>query len=186
MRIASARERSQLRVMLEIHGLRECPFAWRARVAAREKGVPFVWIAYDAEPRDPRADSHNQDRKSPKLYDGGFELIESLAIMQFIDEACDGPPLAPADPRERALMRARFSLAHKLEMHPPEEAKIRKAYAALEAALRGKEWLGGQKPDLSDMAIWPFLYKHAQAGFEFDHPYWRRSRERASLLATRP
>jgi len=33
--------------MLEIHGKRKCPFAWRVGLAAREKGAPFEWVPYD-------------------------------------------------------------------------------------------------------------------------------------------
>jgi len=33
--------------MYEIHGKRECPFAWRIRLTAREKRLPFEWIPFD-------------------------------------------------------------------------------------------------------------------------------------------
>jgi len=33
--------------MYEIHGKRECSFAWRIRLTAREKRLPFEWIPFD-------------------------------------------------------------------------------------------------------------------------------------------
>lgn len=32
---------------IELHGRSKCPFAWRTRIAAFEKGVPFEWIPFD-------------------------------------------------------------------------------------------------------------------------------------------
>src|SRR5512143_2894380 len=94
--------------MREIHGLSECPFAWRVRVTAREKDLPFDWIPYDAPHPDPRAREHNPEKKSPKLVEEGFELIESLVICEYLDEAHPGRPLQALSARDRAQMRLRM------------------------------------------------------------------------------
>ena len=91
--------------MLEIHGKRECPFAWRVRLVAREKGAPFEWVPYDMTSPDARARQHNPERRSPLLWDAGFTLSESMVIAEYIDETCPGRALLPTDPRQRARAR---------------------------------------------------------------------------------
>jgi glutathione S-transferase len=179
--------------MIEIHGMRMCPFAWRARVCAREKGVAFEWMPFDAPSPDPRALRHNPERKSPKLVEGDFELIESQVILQYLDEACAGPALQPPGARERALLRLRLQKLEALEQHvskdaPPDLEKLRKGFDALEEALAdGRPWLGGGSPDLSDVAVWPFLWMLEEAGVEArPAEYWRRAKARESLAQTRP
>ena len=73
--------------MREIHGKQDCPFAWRVRIVAREKGLPFEWIPFDVPRPDPRAEKNNPERKSPKLVEDGFQLTESLVIAEYLDEA---------------------------------------------------------------------------------------------------
>ena len=56
----------------------------------------------------------------------------------------------------------------------------------------GRVWLGGSKPDLSDIAIWPFLWQLDEAGhpipaaLKLASAYWARARERESLVSTKP
>ena len=150
--------------MIEIHGKRMCPFAWRARICAREKGIAFDWLPFDAHPPDPRAVRGNPEQKSPKLVDGDFELIESLVILQYLDEAHPGVSLQPLRARDRALLRLRLEKLAALEQHvtpenPPDREKLRQGFDALEEALAdGRTWMGGASPDLSDVAVWPFLF----------------------------
>ncbi|HET7784598.1 MAG TPA: glutathione S-transferase family protein [Myxococcales bacterium] len=179
--------------MVEIHGKRTCPFAWRARICAREKGIPFDWLAFDVPSPDPRALRRNPERKSPVLVHGDFELIESLVILQYLDEAFPGPALQPSGARERALLRLRLQKQAGLEQHvtpaePPDHEKLRKGFDALEEGLAGsRPWLGGSNPDLSDIAAWPFLWMLDDAGIEVrPAAYWQRARVRESLAQTRP
>jgi glutathione S-transferase len=179
--------------MIEIHGKRLCPFAWRARVCAREKGIRFDWLPFDAPSPDPRALRRNPEQKSPKLVHGDFELIESLVILQYLDEAFSGAALQPSGPRERALLRLRLEKLQGLEQHvtprePPDPEKLRKGFDALEEGLaEGRPWLGGSNPDLSDIAVWPFLWTLREAGIEVrPAAYWQRARARESLAQTRP
>lgn len=185
--------------MREVHGKKDCPFAWRVRIAAREKGLPFEWLPYDVAAPDARALAHNPEKKSPKLIEDGFELIESLVIIAYLDEANPGTPLQPEDPRARALMRLRQRQLAQLEVHvgsghPPDKAardKVAQGYDALARMLRdGRQWLGGDRPDLSDIAAWPFLWKLDEAGLRLPEgaaaAYWARACTRDSLASTRP
>jgi glutathione S-transferase len=162
-------------------------------VAAREKGLAFDWMPFDVPSPDPRAVRHNPERKSPKLVEGDFQLIESLAIVQYLDEAHPGRRLQPADPRERAHARVRLTQLAAFEQHvtpehPPDEKKLRKGFEVIEAALRdGRRWLGGSEPDLSDIAVWPFLWTLEKAGVAIEaRAYWDRARTRESLVSTAP
>src|SRR5205807_7686116 len=85
--IATSPERPQTGRVIEIHGKRECPFAWRVRICAREKGLPFEWIPFDGPDPDPRAVRHKPEKKSPKRWEDGFELLESSVILRYLDEA---------------------------------------------------------------------------------------------------
>ena len=185
--------------MREIHGKKQCPFAWRVRIAAREKELPFEWLPYDVTGADPRTREHNPDHKSPKLVEDGFELVESLIILAYLDESNPGTALQPEEARARAAMRLRQKELAKLEVHvgpghPADEAareKVAAGYAALARMLRdGRQWLGGDRPDLSDVAVWPFLWMLDEAGLRLPEgpaaAYWARACTRDSLASTQP
>jgi len=187
--------------MLEIHGKRECPFAWRVRLVAREKGAPFEWVPYDVSSPDARAGQHNPERRSPLLWDAGFALPESIVIAEYLDETCPGRALLPTAARTRAEARLLLAtIVPKLEAvptHGAEEdeglARARAGHAALDAALSdGRPWLGGDLPLLPDLMIWPFLALQEEGGaavpaeLSSAAAYWRRAREHPSLTASRP
>ena len=187
--------------MLEIHGKKECPFAWRVRLVAREKGIPFSWIAFDARPSSSRSEEHNPERRSPLLWDDGFSLSESVVIAQYLDESREGRPLMPGTPKQRAQMRLLLSsVAARLEVSPShaedKDAAVRKTrqgHKVLDEALAdGRRFLAGDAPLLPDLMVWPFLALQAQDGFPVPpdlpraHAYWSRAKERDSLHGTRP
>ncbi len=162
-------------------------------MCAREKGIAFEWLPFDVASPDPRAAQHNAERKSPKLVDGDFQLVESLVIDGYLDEAYPGRRLQPSDARERARMGLRLARLGALEQHvtaehPADEKKLRKGFDAMEATLRdGRPWLGGAEPDLSDVAVWPFLWTLEKAGVPIPpRAYWDRARNRESLVSTQP
>jgi glutathione S-transferase len=151
---------------IELHGKVVCPYAWRTRLAAFEKGVSFDYIAFDAETPDPRAAQQNPEQRSPLLVHGDFRLTESGVIVQYIEEAFPGPALLPAQPMARARMRVDIAELAKLEADtragavatPEVRARISQAHEQLERKLAdGRSWLGGDSPGLSDLMIWPPL-----------------------------
>lgn len=71
-----------------------------ARMALAEKGV-----AYTLQPCGPHAPeilAVTPFGRIPVLHDGDFSLFETSAIVRYIDEAFDGPPLLPGTLVERA------------------------------------------------------------------------------------
>lgn len=186
---------------VELHGFLHCPYAWRTRIAAAEKGVPFDFVAIDAEPPDSRV-QHNPERRSPLFVAGDVRLVESMVIVQYIDEAYPGPALQPAGARDRAEMRlAMAQIGARLEHHAAAGAvldeaahkRIAAGLAALEERLgSGSLFLGGETPSVADAMVWPFLAaleKLQSMNVGADRPrafaYWARVRARPSYLETR-
>jgi glutathione S-transferase len=84
------------------------PYVFSAFVGLTEKGVPFetkLIDVYSAEQHKPEYQSKTITARVPALEHDGFWLGESSAIIEYVDEAFDGPPLLPRDKQERARAR---------------------------------------------------------------------------------
>jgi glutathione S-transferase len=187
---------------LEIHGKVQCPYAWRARIAARLKDVVYEWIPHDvdAKERDPRAAQHNPDERSPLLHEDGFTLVESLVIAQYLDESrpSQGARLVPDDARARAALRVQLAQLDALMLPhpftpplPPEKKKkLDGARDLVEKLLGdGRAFLGGDAPNLLDVSAWPALAAHAHEGVAMHdktRAYWERVKQHVAFAATKP
>jgi glutathione S-transferase len=189
---------------VEIHGYLSCPFAWRVRLAAAEKGLTAGFFPCDVDEPDPRARAHNPDEHSPLLYHATsgaapVVLTESLVIAQYLDEAFEGRPLMPSSAQKRARLRLTEIELRGLDVH--NERARPEARRRSEAALRALEqrlcidpvaaFLHGAEPGLTDVMIWPFLADiHLRRLLDpIQHPrvdvYLDRARARPSFRATR-
>jgi glutathione S-transferase len=77
------------------------------RLALEEKGVDYELVPVDifaADGPPPEHLARHPFGKIPAFEHAGFQLYEAGAIMRYVDEVFDGPPLQPADPRSRARM----------------------------------------------------------------------------------
>jgi len=112
--------------------------AYRVRIALSVKGLacePAFVHLLKAEQASPAYRSVNPMGLVPALEDDGRVLAQSLAIIEYLDETKPGPKLLPADPAERAYVRA-FSQIIACEIHPLNNLRVlnhlRKAYGKSE------------------------------------------------------
>ena len=88
-----------------VHGDPISTFVRSVRLTLEEKGVPHVLAPVGLIKGEHKEAAHlarNPWGKMPAFEHAGETFYESSAIMHFIDEAFDGPPLMPSTPGERA------------------------------------------------------------------------------------
>ena len=100
--------------------------AFRVRIALNLKDLAydpaFVHLAR-GEHRKPEYAAINPQALVPTFEDGGARLVQSLAIMEFLDETRPNPPLLPRDALGRARVRA-LSLLIACEIHPLNNLRV--------------------------------------------------------------
>ena len=94
--------------------------SYRVRIALALKGLAHEARYVSLPKAEHQAEGFravNAQGLVPALEDAGRVLIQSLAIMEYLDERYPEPPLLPADPLDRAYVRA-VSQIIACEMHP--------------------------------------------------------------------
>uniref|UniRef100_A0ACD6A1D9 Uncharacterized protein n=1 Tax=Avena sativa TaxID=4498 RepID=A0ACD6A1D9_AVESA len=148
------------------------PFGQRCSIALAEKGLTHEYVEEDLGAKsDLLLHSNPIYKQIPVLLHGGRTIIESLIIVQYLDEAFPGTrSLLPADPYERA--RARFwadyvdkkvygcaSRLYMVKGQPQVLPKLEMVdiLKTLEGELGGKEFFGGEQGfGFVDVALMPF------------------------------
>ncbi len=163
------------------------PFAVRVRIAAYGKGVD---LAVAPPPGGFASDAFKALTpmgKVPSLHlDDGRIIAESAVINEYLNDACDGPDLLPADPAERARARMitamadAYVLARYLPLFALVKAEgqdspalaaglgeVRRGLAALERCVDGDGHAVGQSLTLADCGMAPALYYLTEYGEEY-------------------
>jgi maleylacetoacetate isomerase len=95
--------------------------AFRVRIVLALKGQQAEMVYVDllkSAQASPEYRKVNPAMMLPTLIDGeGPPLVQSLAIMEYLDEVYPDPPLLPKDPRDRAHVRA-LAQAVAVDAHP--------------------------------------------------------------------
>jgi glutathione S-transferase len=161
------------------------------RLALEEKGVGYELVEIDIfAPGGPPEDylRRHPFRRIPAFTHGDFALYETPAIQRYVDEAFDGPPVQPVDPRSRARMTQLIAILDNYGYRPlvwdiyvervvrpgqgraADEDRIQGALPAASrclhamAALMGDApWLAGAEPSLADLHAAPMFDYFLQA-----------------------
>ncbi|SDP75781.1 maleylacetoacetate isomerase [Ralstonia sp. 25mfcol4.1] len=175
--------------MLALHSYFRSSASFRVRIALNLKGLPYdykgVHLLKDGGMQlKPEYRALNADGVVPTLVVDGRPLIQSMAIIEYLDETHPEPALLPKDPFERAVVRG---LAQEIacEIHPlnnlrvlkylkhelkvPDEAKdawyrhwIEQGFASLEINLQQLGHVGryafGDTPTLVDLCLVPQVF----------------------------
>lgn len=147
--------------------------AYRVRIALHLKGVDFGQLSHDlraGEQRDPAYLAQAPHGLVPALETGGTTLIESPAIIEWIEARWPSPPLLPADEGERAVVRSMAALIA-CDIHPLNNLRVLNHLRATFGAGKDevlawtRHWIGEGFAGLE-----PLIARHG-AGFAFgDRP----------------
>lgn len=170
---------------LTLHGYWRSSASYRVRLALALKGIDYRQVTHDLRLGEQAAPAYlalAPHGLVPALaHDGGL-LIESPAILEWIEARWPSPPLLPADPDAAAVVRAMVALVA-CDIHPlanlrvltalrrdlgASEAQVQawiadwigRGFIALEAliARHGGRFAFGDQPSLADCVIVPQVY----------------------------
>src|SRR5260221_9071584 len=100
--------------------------SFRVRIALNLKGLAyqpaFVHLAR-GEHRQPEYAAINPQALIPTFEADGVRLVQSLAIIEYLEETHPIPPLLPKDPAGRARVRS-LSLLVACEIHPLNNLRV--------------------------------------------------------------
>ena len=126
---------------MQLHNFFRSGTSHRVRIALNLKGLNYDYVAVDL-----RTEEHlgaafkalNPQGLVPALVDGDQVLTQSPAILEWLEERYPTPPLLPADPQDRATVRALAALVG-CDIHPINNRRIleylRKTLGCDEAAV---------------------------------------------------
>jgi len=87
--------------MLEVHTWEPNANSGKPLLMLKEKGVEFAYRYVDIGKREQHSPAYlalNPDGTVPTVVHDGLVLTESSPMLEYLDAACDGPPLRPRDP----------------------------------------------------------------------------------------
>lgn len=157
--------------------------AYRVRIALNLKGVPFESIPVNllkSEHRDAAYGAVNPQKRVPSLDIGGTTLIQSGAILEYLDEVYPEPPLLPMGPVNRAKVRAVASIIG-CDIHPLNNSGsigylknklghdqavadewyahwVREGFDAIEALIEPGPYAFGSRITLADLYLVPQVF----------------------------
>ena len=178
-----------------LYGYWRSSAAYRLRIALNLKGVAYEQIPVNLKDGEQHSDAWLAIQPQglvPVLEHDGVRLLQSPAILEWIDETWPDPAFLPRDATARCLARGWASVIG-CDIHPLQNLRVLKTVAgdlgqgpdgmkawaqrwmtsgldALEtlvkAAPRTSEYLGGQTPGLADIYLVPQAYNARRWGLD--------------------
>src|SRR6266446_3338886 len=111
---------------MKLYGYFRSSAAFRVRIALNLKKLDYEIAAIHLRRNDQTKPDYlavNPQGLVPALNDGGRTLIQSLAIIEYLDEFYPDPPLLPKDPAERARVRALAEIVA-CDIHPINNLRV--------------------------------------------------------------
>jgi maleylpyruvate isomerase len=196
-----------------LYGYWRSSSAWRVRIGLALKGIAYEYAAVDLLHLEQFDEAHRA--RSPmsqvpvlEVVEGGrtLRLVQSMAILEWLDERFPDPPLLPPDLDGRARVRALAehvnsgiqpfqnaivlrTLKEKLPGYEKEWARSfnERGLAALERAVSdggAGRFCHGDAPGLADCYLVPQLYSARRFGVDLaPMPTLRRIEEACAALA---
>jgi len=131
---------------MKLHGFFRSGTSHRLRIALNLKGLNYEQLAVDLRKEEHLGDAYraiNPQQFVPALDVDGDVMIQSPAIIEWLEERYPQPPLLPEHPKERAAVRAMAAIIG-CDIHPLNNRRIletlRKRFGADEGAIN--EWCG--------------------------------------------
>jgi maleylacetoacetate isomerase len=169
---------------MKLYGFFRSSAAFRVRIALNLKGLSYEAMSIHLRRNDqakPEYRNVNPQGLVPALEIDGRTLIQSLAIIDYLDETHPEPPLLPPDPADRARVRALAEIVA-CDIHPINNLRVLRylahtygrndadiagwynhwigaGFEALEALVAGDPRTGsfchGDRPGLAEVALVP-------------------------------
>jgi maleylacetoacetate isomerase len=170
--------------------------SYRVRFALAVKGVPYVYHPVNLLAGEQAAEEHRERSPMgyvPCLLVDGRPFVESVALLELLDDLFPSPPLYPKDPFDRARVRAMVEIVNagtqplqnlNVLARVSDDAAARTAWAkhfnerglaALERMMQGHEALGirgrfayGDALTAADACLVPQVYSARRFGVDVD------------------
>lgn len=178
---------------LVLHGYWRSSAAYRVRIALNMKGLAFEQVTYDLRQAKQRARDYRVIAPHglvPTLAAGRNALIQSPAILEWLEERYPTPPLLPVKTDDRAIVRSMAAIIA-CDIHPLNnlrvlemlrgafdadaaavsrwvEGWIVEGFNALEALVgrHGQGFCFGSTPTIADCMLVPQLYSAERFGID--------------------
>jgi maleylpyruvate isomerase len=183
---------------IRLHGYWRSGAAYRVRIALNIKGIAYTQTAHDLRLGAQSGEAYRAIQPQglvPALETEDGLLLQSPAILEWIEERFPQTPLLPADPAGRAMVRGMAAIVA-CDIHPLNNLRVLKAirelgadeaqvsdwiarwigdgFAALETliARHGDGFAYGATPTLADCCLAPQIYSAERFGVDLT-PYPR-------------